>query len=112
MLPTWDYRAWPFLPHWPGEICPSLGYLAPLSNPEDRWGLLVRSSARLGTEFTRAWVIVGREATQISEFFGEELSKILDVGAEDFRLGVESGSRQVIFKEREALLSKVLKKSF
>ena len=54
--------------HW--GICPSLGYLAPLSNPEDRWGLLVRSSLRLGTKFTRAWGIVRREATQISESGG------------------------------------------
>ena len=54
----------------PRGICPSLGYLAPLSNPEDRWGLLVRSSTRLGTEFTRAWGIVRREATQITESGG------------------------------------------
>ena len=66
------------------EIFPSLGYLAPLSNPEDRLGLLVSSSTRLGTEITRTWSIVRREATQISECLGEELPEILDVGPEEF----------------------------
>ena len=36
---------------------------------------------------------------------------ILDIGPEECGLGTESGSRKVIVKEREILLSKVLKKT-
>ena len=86
-------------------------YLAPHSNPEDRWGPLARSSCRLGREFTRAWGLVQEEAQEISQYLREDLPDILDVAPEQFGLGAESGSRQIIVREREALLAKVLNKA-
>ena len=77
----------------------------------DRWGPLIRSASRLGWEFVRAWGIVREEAQGIAEYLKEDLPEILDTGPEQFGLGVESGSRQIILRERETLLTKVLKKT-
>ena len=92
----------------PKGICQPLHYLAPDPNPDDRWGPLVRSASRLGWEFARAWGIVREEAQGIAKYLKEDIPEILDMGPEWFGLGAKCGFRQIIVKERETLLVKVL----
>ena len=95
----------------PKGICQPLHHLAPDPNPEDRWGPLVRSTSRLGWEFAWAWGIVREEAQGIAKYLKEDLPEILDTGPKRFGLEAESGFRQIIVRERETLLTKVLKKT-
>ena len=95
----------------PKGICQPLHHLAPDPNPEDRWGPLVRSTSRLGWEFAWAWGIVREEAQGIAKYLKEDLPEILDTGPKRFGLGADPGSRQIIVRERETLLTKVLKKT-
>ena len=55
--------------------------------------------------------MIQEEGTQCPNYLGIDLPEILVVGPERFGLGADSGSRQVITREREGMLAKVLQKS-
>ena len=65
----------------------------------------------MGREFVQAWEVVREEGIQCANYLGIDPPEILAVGPERFGLGAESGSRQAITREREAILAKVLQKA-
>ena len=65
----------------------------------------------MGREFIWAWEAIQEEGIQCANYLGIDPPDILVVGPEWFGLGAESGSRQVITRESEDILSKVMQKA-
>ena len=96
----------------PEGVCSPLEYLFDKEEPnESRWSKLVQSGSRLGVEFATAWNRVKRQAEQLSVFLQEEVPDILAPGPEGFGLGADWGARQLVVKEREKMLVKVMEKA-
>ena len=103
------------LPFFGGEkgICPPLAEVGGEGQGAgSRWSKLIENGGRTAREMQRAWLILTREAKDMSEYLGEELSGALAIPVEGAGDGSTDGStRQAVVSQLENLRLKVLTKS-
>ena len=75
-----------------------------------RWQPLLQSACRTGREFSQAWAVLQREATQCAEYLGQDLVGTLSVAVEGAGDGsVDGSTRKAVVQQREELRGTVLK---
>ena len=81
-----------------------------LAKEEERWGVLLASGSRLGSEFRDAWEGVKAEVEQAAEWVGEELPAVFEPEAAGLGPGREADQSfsQAVWLAREELRAKVL----